>query len=193
MVVRMPKLITWLAAAALLALAVPIVFACVIPRTLSEQMNMAGDEVVVGTVQSFKEVTTADADGRQVLWTVVDFRADESLRSGKKAFDVRFFFIGGVTPGSQSTSITPSPDDIRAGRKLLLFLAKRPFGESTFGPGALKLDSYAECYRLFEVTDQGPTRRVVLGKGNGFAFPENLTVDVARTRIAEAVQQQRKK
>jgi len=186
MSVRTPRVVTWLAAAALLALAVPVVIACVIPRTLSEQMKMAGDEVVVGTVQSFKEVTTADADGHQVLWTVVDFRADESLVSGKKAFDVRFFFVGGVAPGSPSTSITPSPDDIRAGRKLLLFLAKRPFGEAAFGPGALKLDSYAECYRLFEVTDQGQTRRVVLGKGNGFAFTDNVTVDVARARVAEA-------
>jgi hypothetical protein len=194
--IRTSRFVGWMAGIAVFALAVPVVLACVLPRTLSEQMTMAGDEVVVGTVQSIQETTTpdpVDPQGPRAVWTVVSFHADESYVTGKKDFDVRLCFRGGVLPGSQTTSITPSPEDMRTGRRLLLFLAKRPFAEANFGPTTLQLDSYAECYRLFDVTDQGVERRVVLGRGAGAAFPTNLTADDARARIGEVLAQRGKK
>jgi hypothetical protein len=193
---RTSRIVGWMAGIAVFALVVPVVLACVLPRTLSEQMTMAGDEVVVGTVQSIQEMTTADpadSQGGRVVWTLVDFRADESFVTGKKDFDLRVCFRGGVLPGSPTTSITPSPEDIRTGRKLLLFLAKRPFAQTSFGAGTLQIDSYAECYRLFDVNDQGVQRRVVLGRGPGSAFPNNLTADDAHARIGEVLAQRGKK
>ena len=196
MQVRASRFVAWTAGIAAFALAVPVVLACVIPRNLAEQMTMAGDEVVVGTVQGVRETALpdpTDPNGGRAVWTEVDFRADESFVSGRKNFDVHVCFRGGVLPGSQTTSITPSPEDIRTGRKLLLFLGKRPYVETNFGAGALQLDSYAECYRLFDVTDQGVERRVILGRGTGAAFPTNLTADDARSRIGEVLAQRRKK
>jgi hypothetical protein len=194
--IRTSRFVGWMAGIAVFALAVPVVLACVLPRTLSEQMTMAGDEVVVGTVQTIQETTApnpVDPQGERAVWTVVSFHADESYVTGKKDFDVRVCFRGGVLPGSQTTSITPSPEDMRTGRKLLLFLAKRPFAEANFGTGSWQLDSYAECYRLFDVTDQGVQRRVVLGRGAGAAFPTNLTADDAHARIGEVLAQRGKK
>lgn len=185
-----------MAGIAMFTLVVPVVLACVLPRTLSEQMTMAGDEVVVGTVQNIQETTApdpTDPNGGRVVWTLVDFRADESLVSGRRTFDLRVCFRGGVLPGSPTTSITPSPEDMRTGRKLLLFLAKRPFAEANFGAGTLQVDSYAECYRLFDVNDQGLQRRVVLGRGAGAAFPTNLTAEDARAQIGQVLAQRGKK
>jgi hypothetical protein len=193
---RRSRIVGWLAGIGAFALVVPVVLACVLPRNLSEQMTMAGDEVVVGTVQSIHETTVPnpiDPNGGRSVWTIVDFRADESFVSARKGFDVRACFRGGVLPGSETTSITPSPEDIREGRKLLLFLAKRPFAESSFGAGTLQIDSYAEVYRLFDVNDQGAQRRVVLGRGAGSAFPTNLTADDARAAVGEIVAKRGKK
>jgi len=196
MQLRASRFVAWTAGIAAFALAVPVVLACVIPRNLAEQLTMAGDEVVVGTVQSVRETTLPDAidpsRGRAV-WTEVDFRADESFVTGRKSFDLHVYFRGGVLPGSETTSITPSPEDIRTGRKLLLFLGKRPYVTTNFGADALQLDSYAECYRLIDVTDQGVERRVILGRGAGAAFPLNLTADDARARIGEVLAQRKKK
>jgi hypothetical protein len=195
MKLRVSKILAWTTGIGAFALVVPVVLACVIPRNLSEQLTMAGDEVVVGTVQDVRETTLPDPidPSARATWTEVDFRADESFVTGRKSFDLRVFFRGGVMPGSQTTSITPSPEDIRAGRKLLLFLGKRPYVETNFGAGTLQLDSYAECYRVFDVTDQGIERRVVLGRGAGAAFPNNLAVDDARSQVGVVLAQRRKK
>jgi hypothetical protein len=193
---RSSRIVGWLAGIGAFALVVPVVLACVLPRNLSEQMTMAGDEVVVGTVANIQETTAPDPldpNGGRAVWTLVDFRADESFVSTRKSFDVRVCFRGGILPGSPTTSITPSPEDIRTGRKLLLFLAKRPFAETNFGAGTLQIDSYAEVYRLFDVNDQGVQRRVVLGRGAGAAFPSNLTADDAHARIGEVLAQRGKK
>jgi len=189
------KWILSLAASALgLAVLTPIVLACVRPRTLDEQMLLAGDEVVVGRVQGIEERWAKELNGESVLWTVVDFRAEESLVSGAHNFDLKFFFRGGIRPGSPSTSITPSSEDIREGRRLLLFLALRRFGEATFGAGTYQVDSYAEVYRVLSFTDSnGVEREVVVGKGGGFAFPENEHLSDARVHVGQiAAKRQRK-
>src|SRR3982750_4187565 len=54
---RKSRIVGWLGGIGAFALVVPVVLACVLPRNLSEQMTMAGDEVVVGTVQSIRETT----------------------------------------------------------------------------------------------------------------------------------------
>ena len=172
----------------------PIVLACVRPRTLDEQMALAGDEVVVGKVVAIEERMAKAENGESVLWTLVTCRAEESFVTGARDFDVRFFFRGGVRPGSPATSITPSSEDIREGRKLLLFLALRNFGERTFGPGVYQVDSYAEVYRVLSFADAGGAdRQVVLGKGNGFALPENEHLAFAKTRVSQAALRRERK
>jgi len=175
-----------LASVALLAWT-PVVLACVRPRTLDEQMVLAGDEVVVGKVVAIEERMAKEVNGESVLWTLVTFRAEESFVTGTRDFDVKFFFRGGIRPGSPATSITPSSEDVREGRRLLLFLARRGFGERTFGPGVYQADSYAEVYRVLNFADaSGAERQVVLGKGSGFAFQEAEHLAIAKTRISQA-------
>jgi len=187
-------ILTLSASALGLAVLTPIVLACVRPRTLDEQMLFAGDEVVVGRVQSIEERWAKEMNGESVLWTVVDFRAEESLVSGAHNFDLKFFFRGGVRPGSPTTSITPSSEDVREGRRLLVFLALRRFGEATFGAGTYQVDSYAEVYRVLSFTDSsGVEREVVVGKGGGFAFQENAHLADARVQVGQiAAKRQRK-
>ncbi len=172
----------------------PIVLACVRPRTLDEQMLLAGDEVVVGRVVAIEERMAKEVNGEPVLWTLVTFRAEESLITGSRDFDVKFFFRGGIRPGSPTTTITPSSEDVREGRRLLLFLALRRFGEQTFGSGTYQVDSYAEVYRVLSFTDStGAERQVVLGKGGGFALQENERLDEARSHIAQAAAKRQRK
>ena len=189
------KLLLSLALASIaLVVATPIVLACVIPRTLDEQMVLAGDEVVVGKVVSIEERMAKEVNGESVLWTLVTFRAEESLVTGARDFDVRFFFRGGIRPGSPTTTITPSSEDIREDRRLLLFLAQRRFGEQTFGAGIYQVDSYAEVYRVLSIKDtQGADRQVVLGKGGGFAFQDNALLADAKTRVAQAAAKRQRK
>ena len=170
------------------AVLTPIALACVRPRTLDEQMLMAGDDVVVGRVVGIDERWASELNGESVLWTVVTLRADESLVTNRRDYDVTFFFRGGVRPGSPTTTITPSSEDIREGRRLLVFLAKRPFGEQRFGPGVFQVDSYAEVYRVMDFKDSsGAQQEVVLGKGGGFAFETNDYLASARTHVVAAV------
>ena len=171
----------------------PIVLACVRPRTLDEQMLMAGDEVVVGRVVSIEERMAPEVNGEPVLWTVVQFHADESLVSNRRDSDLTFFFRGGVRPGSPATTITPSPEDVREGRRLLLFLAKRPFGEQRFGAGVFQVDSYAEVYRVMDFRDSsGVAQEVVLGKGGGFALEQQDYIAGVRARVADAAAKAKK-
>ena len=171
----------------------PIVLACVRPRTLDEQMLMAGDDVVVGRVVSIDERTAPEVNGEPVLWTVVQFHADESFVTNRRDYDLTFFFRGGVRPGSPSTTITPSSEDVREGRRLVLFLAKRPFGEQRFGAGVFQVDSYAEVYRVMDFRDSsGAAQEVVLGKGGGFALEQQDYVSGVRARVADAAAKAKK-
>ncbi len=188
------KLLASLCAVAVTAsVLTPIVLACVRPRTLDEQMLMAGDEVVVGRVVSIDERMAPEVNGEPVLWTVVQFHADESYVSDRRDYDLTFFFRGGIRPGSPSTTITPSSEDVREGRRLLLFLAKRPFGEQRFGAGVFQVDSYAEVYRVMNIRDsRGEAREEVIGKGGGFALEQtDYSVNV-RARVVDAAAKAKK-
>jgi hypothetical protein len=171
----------------------PVVLACVRPRTLDEQMLMAGDDVVVGRVVAIDERMAPEVNGESVLWTVVQFHADESIVTNRRDYDLTFFFRGGVRPGSPATTITPSSEDVREGRRLLLFLAKRPFGESRFGAGVFQVDSYAEVYRVMDFRDSsGVAQEVVLGKGGGFALEQQDYLAGVRARVADAAAKAKK-
>ncbi|MEQ8764045.1 MAG: hypothetical protein RL885_08965 [Planctomycetota bacterium] len=165
------------------AIAVPVALGCVIPRDLEKQLQLAGDDIVVGTIEKLEEVWATDSAGDEALWTLVDFRIEEAWRSGKTKGLVRFYFRGGVTPGAERATITPSSDDMQVGQRLLVFLAEREFGQRTFGEGIYQLDSYAECYRVATIQSRRGNRELVQGKGEGFAFENNVTLGDARAQV----------
>ena len=179
----------WLAGLATMLVAVPVAVACVIPRDLTKQLELTGDEVVVGTVTSFEEVWAEDGIRGNSLWTRVQFHVDQNLASGRQNYDVEFVFRGGITPGSPSTTITPSPEHIRTGKGLMLFLADRQDNHQRFGQDVRSLDSYAESYSVVAVPSQQGTRQIVLGKGRGFAFQNNAEVKDCQLAVQNVLRQ----
>ncbi len=177
---------------ALLLLA-PAALACVVPRDLDRQMELAGDEVVYGTVLDFDEVWVKDSDEEEFLCTKVRFQADECLIGGERNIEMSFYFRGGILPGSPTTTITPSAEDIQPGKRLMLFLAKRDYSQQVFGGDPFILDTYAECYSLSDVRSRSVDRQVVVGKGYGFAFENNLDLTEACSRIQSSVEKLRRK
>jgi len=173
----------WVFGTLAVLLAIPVAIACVIPRDLAGQIKLSGDEIVIGTVSSVNEVWIDEPSGGSFPWTLVNLDVQESFVTGKTG-PLQVVTRGGLQPGSPSTSITPSPEDLRAGRKLLLFLNKRSFESVELANGAPYLiPSFAEVYRIEEVDTRTGPRQVLLGQGAGMAFPGNLELDQARSEL----------
>ena len=79
---------------------------------------------------------------------MIDFDVQESFRSGKTG-PIRVIVRGSIRPGAPTTSITPSSEDLREGRRLLLFLANREFESPRLDASVpWRLYSFAEVYRI---------------------------------------------
>jgi hypothetical protein len=173
----------WVVGTLAVLLAIPVAVACVIPRDLAGQIKLSGDEIAIGTVTSVNEVWIDEPSGGSFPWTLVNFDVQESFVTGETG-PLQIVTRGGLQAGSPSTSITPSPEDLRAGRKLLVFLNKRSFESAELGNGAPYLiPSFAEVYRIEEVDTRTGPRQVLLGQGAGMAFPGNLELDQARSEL----------
>jgi hypothetical protein len=165
----------------------PAALACVAPRDLDRQVQLAGDEVVEGTVQSIEEVWVDLGDEGSALFSRVTFHADQCLVSGKTDQEITLCFRGSVFPGSPTTTITPSPEDMQVGKRLLLFLARRDVVDQALGQEVYTLDSYAECYPVAALQTTFVDRTLVVGKGPGFAFEDNVALEDACVRIQDSV------
>ena len=56
---------------------------------------------------------------------------------------------GGLQPGSPSTTVTPSPEDLKVGRRLLVFLGNRQFETPELGESVpYQIFSFAEVFRI---------------------------------------------
>lgn len=173
----------WVLGILAVILAIPVAVACVIPRDLARQVQLSGDEVAIGTVTSIDEKWLDESWGGAFPWTVVTFDVQESFVTGKTG-SVQIVTRGGLQPGSASTTVTPSPEDLKVGRKLLLFLNKRTFESPELGNGApYVIPSFAEVYRIEEVDTRTGRSEVLLGTGPGMAFPANLELGQARSQI----------
>src|SRR5262245_46834484 len=172
-------------------LVIPVAVACVIPRNLVQQVGLAGDEIAIGTVASVREVWLEERPGDPFPWTIVDFDVQESFVTGNTG-PIQMITRGGLQPGSPSTSITPSPEDLRVGRKLLVFLGNRTFQSPELGQAApYQIFSFAEVYRIEDVGTRTGPRQVLLGQGPGMAFPANLDVAQARAELIAAAKAKR--
>ncbi len=176
-----------------LAVAVPIAIACVAPRTLSEQVGMAGDEILIARIQSVEEIDLVEADGYPFTWTIADLSIEESLKTGQRGGTTRVCMRGGISPGSRSTSVTPSPEDMKPGRKLLLFLGRRTNTVELPQDVPWQVYSFAEVYRIEEVDTRTGPRQVVLGQGGGAAFPQTKNLAEARQDVLSAVASHKKR
>ncbi len=178
---------------AALLVGVPLAIACVIPRTLAQQIGMAGDEILVARVDSVREIDVMEPDGFTFTWTIADLSVEESLVTGSRGGTTRVAMRGGVRPGSRSTSITPSPEDMKPGRRLLLFLASHTPGAGLPADVPWIVPSFAEVYRIESVDTRTGPREVLLGQGAGAAFPDNRSLAEAREEVIQLARTLRKR
>jgi len=103
-----------------------------------------------------------------------------SLRTGK-AIETTMVFLGSHDPDDQyGISEMPTLQDTRVGSEVVVFF----FRDAAFPGGRNVLFNLGSVYRV-EKTFGSP---VVIGKGEGFAFPENIKLEDARLNVSETHQ-----
>jgi hypothetical protein len=103
-----------------------------------------------------------------------------SLRTGK-AVETTLVFLGSHDPADQyGVSEMPVLQDTRVGSEAVVFF----FRDAAFPGERNVLFNLGSVYRV-EKTFGSP---VVIGKGEGFAFPENIKLEDARRAVSETHQ-----
>jgi hypothetical protein len=166
---RFPKI----AAAALGAavLAVPVA-AAVKAMTLKELMGITTDTALVHIVD--KTTFRSDWPDSGMVWTKMTVQG-ESLRTGEPV-QTDVYFLGSHDPkDAYGTSEMPTLQDTRVGADAVVFWTHDPDS-----PGQMnRIGGLAGVYRV----EKGFGEPVVMGKGEGFAFPDNIKVTDARALV----------
>jgi hypothetical protein len=166
---RFPKIAAAVLGAAVLA--VPVV-AAVKAMTLSELMGITTDTALVRIVE--KTSVHMDWPAAGMVWTKLKVQG-ESLRTGAKV-DTDVYFLGSHDPKDDyGTSEMPTLQDTRVGADAVIF-----WNRDADSPGQLNtVGGLAGVYRV----EKGFGEPVVVGKGEGFAFAENIKVTDARALV----------
>jgi len=166
------------AGAALLAAGVALVtvplFAAVKAMTLSELMDLTHDTALVHIVD--KTTFASDVPFEGAVFTRLTVKG-ESLRSGDEV-STQVIFLGSHDPADRfASSEMPTLQDTRVGSDAILFM----YSDASMPGTPFRVSSHADVYRLERTfgTD------VVIGKGEGAAFPENVTLATARDRVRQ--------
>ncbi|MBM3984122.1 MAG: hypothetical protein FJ296_00295 [Planctomycetes bacterium] len=156
---RSPKFAVAILAAA--ALAVPVV-AAIKAMTVSELMAITTDTAHVRILE--KSSFRSDWQVAGAAWTKLKVQGT-SLRTGEPV-DTELVFLGSHDPADHfGTSEMPTLQDTRVGAEAVVFFAK-----NTKMPGQPnQVFDLGGVYRV----EKGFGEPVVVGKGEGFAFPEN--------------------
>ena len=166
---RFPKLA--LAALGAAVLAVPTI-AAVKAMTLSELMGITTDTVHVHILA--KTTFRSDWPMTGVVWTKLTVQG-ESLRTGEPV-TTDLVFLGSHDPkDNYGTSEMPTLQDTRVGGEAVIF-----FGKMDGMPGNPNVAYNLACvYRV----EKGFGTPVVIGKGDGFAWSENLKLSDAGDQV----------
>lgn len=144
--------------------------------TLSELMGITTEcaHVKITTKSTFH----MDWPMAGAVWTKLHVTG-ESLRTGE-AVDTDVVFLGSHDPRDEfGMSEMPTLQDTRVGGEAVVFFN----GNDADVPGHLNRVFALDCiYRV----EQTFGSAVVIGKGEGFAFPENVKLDDVRTAVRAA-------
>jgi hypothetical protein len=142
--------------------------------TLAEAMEVNSD-VLHGRIVSKTTVKT-DRPLEGMVYTHMTVEG-ESLISGEK-LTKELVFLGSHEPGdAYGTSEMPTLQDTRVGADAVILYAIDATGEKPVNV----VHDYSSVYRV-ETAFGSP---VVIGKGEGFAFPENVKLSDARAQIVK--------
>ncbi len=166
---RSPKFVVAILAAA--ALAVPVT-AAIKAMSLSELMGITTETAQVRILE--KTSFSSDWPIENVTWTKLKVQG-ESLRTGQPV-TAELAFLGSHDPADHyGTSEMPTLQDTRVGAEAVVFWFKNPDM-----PGQLnQVFDLGGVYRV----EQGFGEPVVVGKGEGFAFPENAKLADVRELV----------
>lgn len=142
--------------------------------TLSELMSVTDDVVHVRILE--KTTFQLAYPSPESVYTKLKVKG-VSLRTGE-AVEADVVFLGSHDPTDEyGTSIMPTLQDTRVGHEAIIFLRR-----DVQMPGQmLVVDNLGCLYRL----EQGFGPPVVMGKGEGAAFPENVKFEDVRRIVRE--------
>lgn len=156
-------------------LATPVV-AAIRAMNLSELMSITDNTVLVQITGKTTFAAAYPFEG--AVYTQLTL-AGESLRTGE-AYEGKVVFLGSHDPADQfGTSEMPSLQDTRVGNRAVIF-----FQHDDAFPGGGADVAYNLSY-VFRVED-GFGTPVVMGKGEGAAFPDNLKLSDVRAQVTAA-------
>jgi hypothetical protein len=146
--------------------------AAVKAMTLAELMDITVDSALVRIVD--KTSFTSDLPFEGAVYTRLTVEGT-SLRTNEPV-QTQVVFLGSHEPADHfGTSEMPRLQDTRVGADAILFYYK-----DTTLPGApFRVANHGDEYRV----EQAFAGQVVIGKGEGAAFPENVKLDDARTQV----------
>ena len=166
---RFKKIAAALIGAAVLA--VPVT-AAIKAMTLSELMDITTDTALVRIID--KTTFHSDWPASGMVWTKLKVQG-ESLRTGEKV-DTDVYFLGSHDPRDDyGTSEMPTLQDTRIGADAVVFWTKNLESPDQIND----LGGLSGVYRV----EKGFGEPVVIGKGEGFAFAENIKLSDARTLV----------
>ncbi len=158
-------------------LAVPLT-AAIRAMTLGEMLASTHDTVLARITA--KTTFTIPYPFEEAVWTRLTVEG-ESLRTGEP-FTGSVVFLGSHDPAEQfGTSEMPTLQDTRIGQRAVIFFES----VADFPGGAMPVaHNLAYVYRV----EDGFGTPVVIGKGEGAAFPVNVKLSDARAQVLAAQQ-----
>jgi hypothetical protein len=142
---------------------------------------MIHEHADVAVVGEIVEVTYSQFpldDGSPAAYTNLRVRG-ESLFTGK-AEEVVASFVGGYIDGERiASSVEPSPNETKRGRKVVVFTA--PWPSSGNAPARCIVAQHGGIF----LVEKGPKGEIVTGKGKGFALEKNVPLADLKAQAAE--------
>lgn len=143
-------------------------------------------EITVDTVHgkiTAKETFRADWPEEHTYFTRLTIEG-ESVRLGGEPRSYEVVFMGSHDPADDFYhSEAPQPQDVRLGNEVVVFFARQPKLLPEQG-GVDYVWAHDGVYRV----ERAFGEPVLVGKGEGFAFPANVKLGEAMTRVAETHQ-----
>jgi len=157
-------------------LAVPVA-AAIRALTLGEMLGITHDTVLARITA--KTTFAVPYPFEEAVWTRLTLQG-ESLRTGQP-FAGTVVFLGSHDPADQfGTSEMPTLQDTRVGQSAVVFFEK----DVAFPGGTANVaHNLAYVYRV----EDGFGTPVVIGKGEGAAFPENIKLADVRAQVLATV------
>lgn len=152
--------------------------AAVKAMTLSELLSMSSDVVHATITAKSTFRTTTNMHDEEAVYTKLHVQGT-SLMSGQ-AVDTDVVFMGSHSAADGfATSEMPTAQDTRVGNEIVLFFHDHP---EELPVAAHVVHNFAEVFRV----ERAFGLPVLMGKGDGSAFPENVLLSEAHSRVKAA-------